>query len=60
MYYTVLTVLIWLLVGTPPIEPTFNPITVAFAIAILADLATYEPWKRKELLWTFFKRSAKS
>lgn len=47
MFYTLLTLIIWLLIGTPPVFLTFNPTLVAFILAILADLATHYPWPRK-------------
>ena len=38
MYYTVFTVLVWLLLGAPFAFTSFGPIIAAFILAIILDL----------------------
>lgn len=47
MFYTLIALIVWLLDGAPTFTPAFNPPTVAFLLAILADLAFHGwPWFR--------------
>lgn len=38
MYYTILVFLLWLLQGAPTFPFSFNPLLMAFVIAIIIDL----------------------
>lgn len=38
MFYTLIVLLVWLLLGAPKIVFDFNPVLMAFVIAIVVDL----------------------
>lgn len=40
MFYTVITLLVWLLLGAPRLSADFSPVLIAFIIAIVVDLYT--------------------
>lgn len=38
MFYTLLVLLVWLLLGAPTVTASFSPTLIAFVIAIVVDL----------------------
>jgi len=38
MFYTILVFLVWLLLGAPTVAFGFNPVLMAFIVAIIIDL----------------------
>jgi hypothetical protein len=38
MFYTLITLLVYLLLGAPHIDLSFNPVFAAFVLAIIVDL----------------------
>lgn len=47
MFYTLLVLLVWLLLGAAPLTPDFNPVLIAFIIAIVVDVYTNRGYFKK-------------
>ena len=45
-FYTIIALLLWLSHDAPAFGGGFTPQMAMFLIAIIADLATHQPWKR--------------
>lgn len=46
MIWTVLTLLVWLVTGAEEFAVDFNPVLIAFVLAIVLDLYNHKPWVR--------------